>query len=159
MKETGLDAFAQVVFGGKQHAVIVRAAGKLLVMSTLAYEQETKSVTKFQLSAPRVDVPRDELAVTKQLVEVMSREPGAFDFAAYRDAYADKLRAVIDAKLAGKEVVAPPAGEVPAVTNLMEALQRSLANAKMVTPVAKPPKINALSAMAGAKVKKKRKTS
>ena len=83
---------------------------------------------------------RDELAATKQLVEVMAREPGAFDFAAYRDAYADKLRAVIDAKLAGKEAVSPAAGEVPAVANLMEAVQRSLASAKKSGPGRKPKK-------------------
>jgi DNA end-binding protein Ku len=156
MKETGLDAFAQVTFGGRQHAVIVRAAGKLLTMSTLAYEQEMKPVEEFTAAAPRVDVPRDELAATKELIEAMAQEPGDFDFAAYRDTYADKLRAVIDAKLKGKEVVAPPASEVPAVTNLMEALQRSLAQAGKR---AKPAKLNAPSKPAASAAKVKRRKS
>ena len=84
---------------------------------------------------------RRALAATKQLVEAMSQGPETFDHAAYRNTYADKLRAVIDAKLAGKEVVATPAGEVPAVANLMEALQRSLAVAKKTGPTAKPPPV------------------
>jgi non-homologous end joining protein Ku len=60
----------------------------------------------------------------------------------------------------GKEVVAPPAAEVPQVANLMEALQKSLAQAKKVGG-AKPPKLNAPSAPAAsaAKVAKKRKSS
>jgi hypothetical protein len=45
------------------------------------------------------------------------------------------------------------------VANLMEALQRSLANAKKAGSAAKPPKLNAASAPKGAKAAKRRKTS
>jgi DNA end-binding protein Ku len=44
----------------------------------------------------------------------------------YKDEYREGLQRIIDAKIAGEEVVAP-AAEVPArVVNLMEALKRSL---------------------------------
>ena len=56
----------------------------------------------------------------------------------------------------------PPAAEVPQVTNLMEALQQSIAQAKKAAGgAAKPPKLTAPSAdpAAAAKQAKKRKTS
>jgi non-homologous end joining protein Ku len=41
------------------------------------------------------------------------------DYAQYRDRYADRMKELIEAKIAGKEVVAPPPLEAP-VIGLME---------------------------------------
>jgi DNA end-binding protein Ku len=91
---------------------------------------------------------------------MMSQSPDEFDYPKYRNTYTDKLKDLIEAKLEGKEVVAPPAAEVPQVTNLMEALQRSLAEAQQKANGKKPPKLNAPSAAGGkAAVAKKRKSS
>jgi DNA end-binding protein Ku len=83
-----------------------------------------------------------------------------FDFSKYRNGYTDKLTQLIEAKMAGKEIVAPPAAaEVAPVANLMEALQKSLAAAKK-TAGGKPPKLTAPSASpVAAKAGRKRKTS
>ena len=168
MVETGRYAFAQVVFSGKEQVVLVRPMGHLLVMSMLAYEQEMKSTSEFEPEAPQIDVPKAEVAMAKSLIDLMSpADAGAFDYAAYRNTYTDKLTQLIEAKMQGKEIVAPPAAEVPQVANLMEALQQSLAAAKKTTAAgAKPPKLNAPSvtaaaaaAAAGAKQAKKRKSS
>ena len=159
MVETGRYAFAQVVFSGKEQVVLVRPMDGLLVMSMLSYEQEMKSKSEFEPEAPQVDVPKAEVAMAKSLIEMMSPEAGAFDFASYRNTYTDKLTQLIEAKMQGKEIVAPPAAEVPQVANLMEALQKSLAAAKKTT-APKPPRLNAPSAPAGAvKQAKKRKSS
>jgi DNA end-binding protein Ku len=161
MAETNRYAFAQVVFSGKEQVVLVRPMGDLLVMSMLAYEQEMKALTEFEPEAPKVELPPAEVAMAKSLIEAMAQDEGQFDYASYRNTYTDKLTTLIEAKMAGKEVVAPPAAEVPAVANLMEALQKSLAAAKKASG-GKPPKINAPSAPAGAAAAakaKKRKTS
>jgi DNA end-binding protein Ku len=42
----------------------------------------------------------------------------------------DNLQALIDAKVAGKEVVTPPAAEPAKVIDIMQALKQSLAAAK-----------------------------
>ena len=53
-----------------------------------------------------------------------------FDPAKYRDEYQVKLRALIETKISGREVVAP-AGEGPGkVIDLMEALKASVEKAK-----------------------------
>jgi DNA end-binding protein Ku len=44
----------------------------------------------------------------------------------YRDSYADKLMELIEAKVEGKEIVAPPEEETANVVNLMEALRKSV---------------------------------
>ena len=48
------------------------------------------------------------------------------DLANYKDEYREGLQRIIDAKIAGREIVAPAAEEAPKVVNLMEALKKSL---------------------------------
>jgi DNA end-binding protein Ku len=56
---------------------------------------------------------------------------GEFDPAAYKDEYREALRAVIDAKIEGQEVVAPAAApEEGKLIDLMAALEASVAAAK-----------------------------
>lgn len=157
MVETGKYAFAQVVFSGKEQVVIVRPMGNLLAMSMLSYQQEMKDVAEFEGEAPKVEVPAAEIGVAKSLIEMMTQED--FDFSKYRNGYTDKLTQLIEAKMAGKEVVAPPSGEVPQVINLMEALQKSLAAAKQSSAGGKPPKLTAPSAPAAKSATGRKKKS
>jgi DNA end-binding protein Ku len=160
MVETGRYAFAQVVFSGKEQVVLVRPMDGVLVMSMLAFEQEMKDFAEFGSQAPKVELPPAEVALAKSLIDTMSQDAADFDYPRYRNTYTDKLTQLIEAKLAGKEVVAPPATEVPQVVNLMEALQKSLAEAKKTATGAKPPKLTAPSAAASkAAAAKKRKSS
>ena len=48
------------------------------------------------------------------------------DLATYKDEYREGLQQIIDAKIAGREVVAPEVEAPPKVVNLMEALRKSL---------------------------------
>jgi DNA end-binding protein Ku len=160
MQETDKYAFAQVVFSGKEQVVLVRPMNNLLVMSMLAYEQEMKPMAEFEHEAPKVEVAPAEVGIAKTLIETMT--PEQFDFSQYRNGYTDKLTALIEAKMNGKEVVAAPQEEAPVVINLMEALQKSLTAAKNKAAASKPPKLTAQSVGANgaaAAKAKKRKTS
>jgi DNA end-binding protein Ku len=65
----------------------------------------------------------------------------------YTDEYREGLQGIIDAKIAGREIVAPEAEAAPKVVNLMDALRKSLdtvsnrkkmpAKAVVAKPVAK----------------------
>ena len=59
---------------------------------------------------------------SRQLRPWKYTDVGALDFAAYRDEYQDGLREIIDAKVTGREIVAPEVEAPPKVVNLMEAL-------------------------------------
>jgi DNA end-binding protein Ku len=51
---------------------------------------------------------------------------GPLDLADYKDEYREGLQRIIDAKIAGQEVVAQEAIASPKVVNLMDALKKSL---------------------------------
>jgi DNA end-binding protein Ku len=88
--------------------------------------------------------------MAQQLVDAMA---GDFNAAAYRDEYRDALLNIIEAKADGAEIaqsVPPPAGKV---TDLMAALEASVAAAKAVRDAAAP------QTMAEAKARPARKTA
>ncbi len=86
-----------------------------------------------------MEVESEELELARSLIEASTAE--AFDFSGYRDAHAERLERLIEAKLAGNELVdAPPANEPPPVANLIDALRESVAR---VTPPAPPSKRSA----------------
>ena len=68
-------------------------------------------------------VKPDEVRLARQVIGTFE---GELDFAAYRDEYQDGLREIIDAKIEGREVVAPEVEAPPKVVNLMDALRKSL---------------------------------
>jgi DNA end-binding protein Ku len=51
---------------------------------------------------------------------------GPLDLPNYKDEYREGLQRVIDAKVAGQEIVAAPVEAPPRVVNLMDALKKSL---------------------------------
>ena len=67
-----------------------------------------------------------------------ARTPAKVDLAHYQDKYHEKLSALIEAKVAGKQIVALPNEQVK-VLNLMEALKRSVAEAQDVQSKELPP--------------------
>src|SRR5207253_3784768 len=76
-----------------------------------------------ELSDMPAAVKADEVKLAKQ---VMGTFEGELDFDSYRDDYQVGLREIIDAKIEGREIVAPEVEAPPKVVNLMEALRKSL---------------------------------
>ena len=68
-------------------------------------------------------VKPEEMKLAKQVIATFERELNLKD---YKDEYKEGLRKIIDAKIAGEEIVAPEVQEPPKVVDLMEALRRSL---------------------------------
>jgi DNA end-binding protein Ku len=155
MREQKRYAFAQVVMFGKEQIILLRPKGKLLMMSMLAYAGEMKDITEFEGDVAEVEVTANEFKLAKTLTEALATD--AFDLSQYKDNYADRLRQLIEAKVQGKEVVAPPEQPAPRISNLMDALQQSLAEAQKKAK--KPPKQVAPSPAAKAAQARKRKSS
>jgi len=65
----------------------------------------------------------DEVKLAHQVIGTFE---GDLDFSSYRDEYQEGLRQIIDAKIEGKEIVAPEVQAPPKVVNLMDALRKSL---------------------------------
>ena len=81
-----------------------------------AMEEEKKvGIAKTVLSS--------ELSLAKSIVEGMS---GDFKAEDYKDEYRERVKAAIEQKIAGKEIVKAKEGSINVAANLMEALQASL---------------------------------
>jgi DNA end-binding protein Ku len=126
MRDAHKVAIARVVLRQKGHLVAVRAHGDVLVMETLVFSDEVVAPSTLdELAAAEAEVSARELAVARQLIEMLS---GPFDPAQYRDEHREAVLALIERKVAGEEIaVAPEAPAPAAVPDLMAALQASVA--------------------------------
>jgi DNA end-binding protein Ku len=128
MNDENHHAIAQVVLHGREQLVLLRPVENLLAMTVLSYDDQITRPSAFDEEVPKTEVTNDELKLARTLIGVTT--PKKFDFSSYKDTYTTKLTQLIEAKVAGKEIVAaPPKSEEPHVINLMEALQASVAKA------------------------------
>jgi DNA end-binding protein Ku len=156
MVEEDRHAIARVVLHGREHTVLLRPAGNLLLMTALYRESQVNKPAQFGNDVPRVEAP-EEMEMTKTLIDASTAKN--FDFSKYRDVYTDKLTKLIEAKVAGAEIVAPPVHEQAQIINLMDALRQSVNKVKggaEQEEAAKPPKkVTASKRPAGDTRKKK----
>jgi DNA end-binding protein Ku len=96
----------------------------LLVLEVLYYEHQVTPPAVLAEETPQAEIAQEELQLAKALVSASTR---TFDLGRYQDLYSQKLHQLIEAKVAGKEIVTPPPTEGPQVINLMEALRQSVA--------------------------------
>jgi DNA end-binding protein Ku len=149
-------AVGQAVMFGREHLILVRPYEGLLSMEMLHYADEVRRPQDFPIAEAKVSAAELQLAET--LIKASTAKK--FDIGKYQDEYTHKLRMLIDAKVEGREIVAPPSEEEPAVVNLMDALRASVAKAQEGEPARraeKPPKKLVASHRTGAA--KKRKSS
>lgn len=120
----GKAGIGKVALYGREYLVAVRPQKKGLVMYTLHHDAEIRSIDQIdELSSLPAKVKPDEMKLARQVIATFE---GELDLKTYRDEYRDGLRKIIDAKIAGEEIVAPEVQEPPKVVDLMEALRRSL---------------------------------
>lgn len=112
-------AIGKTVMGSRDTlmAIIPREDGMLI--QTMFFADEVKALPKTYV---KPEVSEQEMSMAKMLISSMDVP---FDAAAYHDEYQQKLRALIEAKIQGREVTA--ANPEPSnIINLMDALQASL---------------------------------
>ena len=91
---------------------------------------DEEDIEKVRVDSTRVinlDMPGTvKPAEVKLAKQVIGTFEGDVDLQEYRDDYQVGLREIIDAKIEGREIVAPEVEAPPKVVNLMEALRKSL---------------------------------
>jgi len=139
MVERDRHAIATVVFSGREQVVLLRPVDGLLAMTMLSFSDQVKKPAAFEDEIVKAEVTAEELNLAKTLIDASTTKQ--FDFGMYKDKYTEKLTMLIQAKVEGKEIVAPPAQEEGQIINLMEALRQSVAKAQASAPEAvRPPK-------------------
>src|SRR5215203_2696551 len=120
----GKAGIGKVALYGREYLVAVRPQKKGLVMYTLHHDAEIRGIDQIEeLNSVPAKVKPEEMKLARQVIGTFEGELNLKD---YRDDYREGLRAIIDAKVAGQEVVMPEEKEPPKVVDLMEALRRSL---------------------------------
>ncbi len=136
LKKTGYVGVAKIAMHNREHIVIFRPGASGLLMHTMYYTHEIRKVEEFRTDTSVVS--DKETAMAQMLVETLA---APFEPDKFKDGYRDNLQAMIDAKIKGQEVVAPPVHEPAKVIDIMEALKQSLAIAKK--PAASAPAMDA----------------
>ncbi|HEY7212986.1 MAG TPA: Ku protein [Thermoanaerobaculia bacterium] len=127
MKETGRVALARYAARGKDQLVLLRPYQNGLVMQQLRYADELRDFSEVPIGP--AEVKDSELKLAIQLIEQVAAEE--FHPESYEDKQRQQVRDLIERKVQGEEITAPPAEEPKAqVIDLMAALKASLAAAK-----------------------------
>jgi len=147
----GKAGIGKVALYGREYLVKVQPRERGLVMYTLRHANEIRSMDAIdELSDMPEKVKPDEIKLARQVIGTFE---GDVDYEAYRDDYQVGLREIIDAKIEGREIVAPVVEAPPKVVNLMDALRKSLdtISANKKKPVATVSRMAAPKKRAGAR--------
>jgi DNA end-binding protein Ku len=125
LKQAGKIAVGKVVLRDRETPVLLSPHENGMVMYRLRYPNEVRPMREVpQLLEVKAD--KDQLKLAKTLVDSMSIK---FTQIEMKDHYYDALKATIDAKIAGKEIVIVTEEE-PKVVDIMTALKASIDAAK-----------------------------
>ena len=127
MREEGKAAIAKTVLGTKETLIMIRVKDGQMLLNTLFFAEEITANPAKELSVGG----EKELQMAKAIIESMT---GEFRAEEYKDEYRERLQAAIERKIAGKEIVSPKEKGNGSVSNLMEALTKSLELAKKPKP-------------------------
>jgi DNA end-binding protein Ku len=121
-------AIVKVALRQREQLATLRVRDEVLVLNTMLWPDEVRTA-KFDFLDDDIEARPAELAMAGSLIESMAAE---FDPNTYTDNYREALQEVIDAKVAGREVVAPeePEAAPTAAVDLMAALRASVDRAR-----------------------------
>lgn len=120
----GKAGIGKLALYGREYLVAVQPRDKGLVMYTMRHAREVRSMDNIEeLGDVPSKVKPEEIKLAKQVIENFE---SALNLSDYSDKYQEELQRIIDAKVAGEEVVATVEETPPKVVNLMDALRQSL---------------------------------
>ena len=126
LQETRKGALGRVVLSSQRQLVLVRAAGRLLVVDVLHYPAQVRSRAAWETDVPPSMASEAERELAGQLITLASTP---LDWTRYRDTSAEELAALIKAKVA-KQPPQDPADEPVLVLHLIDALKQSIEQAR-----------------------------
>jgi len=121
LKASGKVGIGKVVLRDREETVMIAPQDGGIMLYKLRQPNEVRKMADVP-QLERKEVNKDELKLSISLVESMSASLSEMDLT---DRYRDALREMIEAKIAGREVVAAPEVEKP-VVDIMTALRQSI---------------------------------
>ncbi len=112
MKEENKVAIAKTVMGNKETLLAIIPTQDNILVSTMFFDDDIKEIPK---SFVKPELNEGELTMAKTLIQSMAKP---FDPSIYNDEYQERLRDLIEQKIAGKEIVAAKEEEPSNVIDL-----------------------------------------
>jgi len=128
LEQSGRVAVAQVALRQRESLATLRVRDGVLVLETLLWPDEIRPAT-FPFLDQDIEVRPQELTMASSLIESMT---SSFDADAFHDNYREALIELVEAKVAGRELMQPGTLEIAASpsVSLADALRASLAAQK-----------------------------
>jgi DNA end-binding protein Ku len=127
MRKEGKVALSRVVLSNRERLIALMCRDKGFLMMTLRTADEVRDAKDY-FTDIKVEAPEPEmLELAERLIEQKS---GEFEPSEFRDRYQEAVIEMVKAKVKGQEPVLAKAPERGKVINLMDALKRSLEEAK-----------------------------
>jgi DNA end-binding protein Ku len=137
MKDTQMAAVGRFVLRGQEHFCLIRPRGEALALETLFLAEDVRSQAEIEEAVDETEVRDAELGLARQVIESLEAD---FEPEELQSEYRRDLRAMLEAKLAGEEIARPePAVEEAPIVDLMDALRKSVADAKKKPAARKAP--------------------
>src|ERR1700680_3242195 len=127
LEATGRMAIAKIALRDREHLAALHSHGPGLLMNTLNWPDEIRSVEGLKGLDGEVKINPKELEMAKALIESLA---DSFDPSRYKDEYREAVMRVVQAKIEGEVIEAPETPQPAKVTDLMEALRASVEAAK-----------------------------
>src|SRR5215468_12049581 len=125
LERSGMLAVAKVALRQRESLAVLRVREGVIVLVTLSWPDEVR-LADFEFLEEDVEVRSQELKMAASLIDSMTVD---FDPSQYSDQYREALEELVEAKIEGHEVTAPPPPPEKPVTSLADALRASLAAA------------------------------
>ncbi len=135
LEQTHMVGIAKVDMHQREYTMFIRPRDHGLTLHTMYYENEIAKVEEYG-KADGSNLRPQEVKLAEQLVKTLAED---FKPEQYHDTYQEQLKALVEAKLQGKEIVAEAPAPTPGkVVDIMDALKRSLARSEKRKPAPRP---------------------
>jgi DNA end-binding protein Ku len=168
LAEQGKSAICKIVLKDREQLAALNPYSKTMLLTTLHWPDEVRATEELNLPEDEIEIKPSERKMAEQLVASMT---GDFSADEYQDDYRQALMAVIERKVSGEKPEPAQRSEPTNITDLMAALEASVAAARQdrreagtadAAPKAAKPKTarrKAAVAEAEAPPKRRRKTA
>jgi DNA end-binding protein Ku len=127
LEATGRLAVAKIALRDREHLAALHPTNGALMMNTLHWPDEIRSTEGLKGLDGDIKINPKELEMAKALIESLA---DSFDPSRYKDEYREAVMKVVQAKIEGEVIEAPPTPQPAKVMDLMEALRASVEAAK-----------------------------
>lgn len=127
LAEQNKSAICKIVLKDREQLAALNPFSRTMLLTTLHWPDEVRSMDELNLPEAEFEVKPAERKMAEQLVDSMT---GEFNAADYTDEYRQALMAVIERKVAGEKPEPMKRTEPTNITDLMAALEASVAAAR-----------------------------